>query len=93
MTRSLTLAGAKRVPLEEFRARTECGDIAAVLKGRDCAAWSLPQRPACAYCHKYRLGARLGEKASGKLAQSPLMTLAKTPPGIGLFSPRETLPF
>ena len=46
----------------------------------------------CAYRHEYRMGVRLGEKASGKLAQNPLMTLANTPPGIRLSSPRETLP-
>ena len=35
MTRALTLAGAVRVPAEEFWTLTEFGDIAAVLQGRD----------------------------------------------------------
>ena len=38
------------------------------------------------------MGVRLREKASGKLAQNPLMTLANTPPSMRLSSPRETLP-
>ena len=63
-----------------------------MLKGRDFAAWGLPRRPVCAYRHEFRLGVRLGSKASGKLAQHPLMCLANTPPGIRLSSPRETIP-
>ena len=53
----------------------------------------LPQRPMRSHRHEYLMGVRLGEKASVKLARNPLMTLANTPPGIRLSSPRETLPF
>ena len=91
-TCALTLAGAERVPREEFWALSEFGDTAAVLEGRDSAVWLLQQRPVCARRREYRMGVRLGEKASGKLAPNPLMTLADTPPGIRLSSPRETLP-
>ena len=68
------------------------GERVAVLRGRDFAVWALPQRPVCANRHEFRLGARLGSKASGKLAQHPLVSLANTPPGIRPSSPRETLP-
>ena len=47
----------------------------------------------CAYRHEFRMGARLREKARGKLAQNALLTLANTPPGIRLSPPRETIPF
>ena len=70
-TRALTFVGAERVPLEEFWALTEFRDMAAVLKGKDFAVWPLPQRPVCAYRRESRTGARLGEKASGQLAQTP----------------------
>ena len=60
MTRALTIAGAERVPLEEFWALTEFGDTVAVLEGRDFAVWSLQRRPACAYRHKFCMGVRLG---------------------------------
>ena len=93
LTRALTYVGAERVPAEEFWALAEQGDMDAVLKGRDFEVWALPQRPACAYHREYRMGARLGEKASGKLAQNPLMTSTDAPPGTRLSSPRETLPF
>ena len=92
LTRALTSVGDKRAPSQEFWTLTGYGDMASVLEGRDFEVWPLPQRPSCAYRHKYRAGARLGEKASGELAQNPLMTLANTPPGIRLSSPRETLP-
>ena len=84
MALALTLAGAGRAPSEEFWNLTEFGDSVAVLQGRDFEVWSLQRRPACAYRHDFR---------SGKLAQRPLMTLAGTPPGIRLSSPRETVPF
>ena len=74
-TRASTIVGAERVPSEEFWTLNDVGESVAVLKGRDFAARALPQRPACAYCHEFRFGARLGRKASGKLAQHPLMSL------------------
>ena len=93
MTRALTIVGAERDPREQFWAPSELGQSAAVLRGRDFEVWALPQRPVCAYRREFRLGVRLGPKASGRLAQNPLMTLANTPPGIRLSSPRETIPF
>ena len=93
MTRAVTIAGAQRVPSEEFWTLTDVDESVAVLRGRHFAVWALPRRPVCAYCHELRLGARLGIKASGELAQQPLMSLANTPPGIRLSSPRETIPF
>ena len=92
MTRALTNVGAERVPVEEFWTLAELGDMATVLKGRGFEVWALPHCPICACRHEYHMGVRMGEKASGKLAQNSLMTLANTPPGIRLSSPRETLP-
>ena len=63
-TRALTLAGAERVPLEEFRALTELGDTVAVRAGRDFAAWYCSSAR-CVYRHECRMGVRLGEKAIG----------------------------
>ena len=93
MTRASTLAGAERVPLEEFWTLTELGVCVVALRGRDSEVSALQQRPVCAYRHEYRMEVRLGAKASGKLAQNPLMTLANTPPGIRLSSPRGFIPF
>ena len=93
LTRALTRAGAERVLSEEFWALAEVRGSVAVLRGRHFEVWALQQRPVCAYLHEIRLGARLGQTASGKLAQNPPMTLADAPPGILLSSPRETIPF
>ena len=48
-TRALTLAGAERIPLEEFWTLTEFGDNVAVLRGRDFEVWALQQRPVRAF--------------------------------------------
>ena len=50
-TRALILAGAKRVPSEEFWTLNDAGESVAALEGRDFAVWALPQRPVCAYHH------------------------------------------
>ena len=92
MSRALTVAGAERVPLEDFWNLTELGESVAALRGRDIEVWALRQRPVRAYRQEFRMGSRLGEKASWELAQNPLMTLANTLPGIRLSSPRETAP-